>query len=91
MSERTDRWRVELRGEAERAIARLPRPLRERVLTRLAELRGGLAGSDIRRLEGVPRGFRLRIGDFRAVLWVDDEARCIVVARFGPRGDVYKK
>ena len=34
--------------------------------------------------------YRLRIGDFRVIFWLDQEARIIYVDYIGPRGDIYK-
>ena len=34
---------------------------------------------------------RYRLGDYRIVYWPDKRERRVVLERFGPRGDVYKK
>ena len=43
----------------------------------------------VKPLRGRPE-WRLRVGDWRALLRVDHEARTIVVVAIGPRGDIYK-
>ena len=35
--------------------------------------------------------YRIRVGDYRVLYRVSDEARLVHVVRIGPRGDVYKE
>jgi len=35
--------------------------------------------------------YRLRIGSFRVIFWLDRKARTIYVDYIGPRGDIYKR
>lgn len=41
--------------------------------------------------QGVANGFRLRIGDWRAMYVVDTEADAVEVEVIGPRGQVYRR
>lgn len=36
-------------------------------------------------------GYRLRVGDYRAIFERDDDARTIEVLRIEPRGSIYKR
>ena len=45
----------------------------------------------IKPLAGCPGRWRYRLGDYRIVYWPDKRERRVVLERFGPRGDVYKK
>ncbi|MGH2879005.1 MAG: type II toxin-antitoxin system RelE family toxin [Solirubrobacteraceae bacterium] len=83
-------WRVELTRTAQRDLRRLDPPVRKRVegaLRALAEdpLRAGA----LRKLTGAPE-WRLRIGDWRALVLPDPSARLIVVTRVLPRGRAYR-
>ena len=82
-------WRVELSDPAQKDIARIPRPERERILDALSALAEDPYQQQVRRLVGRPE-WRLRVGDRRALLQVDERNRVIVVTAIGPRGDVYK-
>jgi mRNA interferase RelE/StbE len=35
-------------------------------------------------------GYRVRVGDYRVLYKVDDEAKAIIIFRVLPRGDVYR-
>jgi mRNA interferase RelE/StbE len=42
-------------------------------------------------LAGQPPGSRrLRVGDYRVLYQVDEEARVVVILKVGPRGTIYK-
>ncbi len=45
--------------------------------------------SDVSPLRERP-GFRVRVGNYRAVFTVQDEILQVFVIKIGPRGDVYK-
>jgi mRNA interferase RelE/StbE len=83
-------WRVELTRTAQRDLRRLDPPIRSRVegaLRTLAEepQRAG----PLRKLTSAPE-WRLRIGDWRALVLLDASARLIVVTRVLPRGRAYR-
>jgi mRNA interferase RelE/StbE len=85
-------YSTEYAGDAVKALARMPvdraRLIRTKIAgvaadprglhTALKPLRGGLAGLH-----------RLRIGDWRAVLRIDDAARVVRVVDVAPRGSAY--
>ncbi len=83
-------WQVILLRPAERYVARLPRPERERVLLALRALQEDPFRADVVPLQGEgPDAWRLRIGRYRARLRLDRDRRRIVVTAIGPRGDFY--
>jgi mRNA interferase RelE/StbE len=72
---------------AAKAIRRLPRNERERILAAIERLPAG----DVRRLTGRRREWRLRIGDWRALIRLDRPSRVIVVTDVRPRGRAYDR
>jgi mRNA interferase RelE/StbE len=83
-------WRVELTRTAHRDLRRLDPPVRSRVEGSLRALaqdphRAGM----VRKLTGAPE-WRLRIGDWRALVLLDTQARTIQVTRVLPRGRAYR-
>jgi mRNA interferase RelE/StbE len=85
------KWSLAFTRSAERDIRRLDPPVRRRVgeaLTALTldPLHPGL----LRKLTGQPE-YRLRIGDWRAIVALDPTSRVITVMRVLPRGRAYDR
>jgi mRNA interferase RelE/StbE len=83
-------WRVQLTRTAQRDLRRLDPPIRRRVETSLRALAEDpqRAGA-LRKLTGAPE-WRLRVGDWRALVLLDTQARVINVTRVLPRGSAYR-
>ena len=83
-------WRVELTRPAERDLRRLDPPVRTRVADALRTLaqNPGRRGA-LRKLTNAPE-WRLRIGEWRALILLDAQDRTIVVTRILPRGRAYR-
>lgn len=83
-------WRVELTRTAQRDLRRLDPPVRKRVEGALRVLtEDPQRASALRKLTGAPE-WRLRIGDWRALVLLDPSACLIVVTRVLPRGRAYR-
>lgn len=83
-------WRVELTRTAQRDLRRLDPPVRKRVEVALRALaEDPLRAGALRKLTGAPE-WRLRTGDWRALVLPDPPARLIVVTRVLPRGRAYR-
>ncbi len=72
---------------AAKTLRKLPRNERERILTAIERLPAG----DVRSLKGRPGEWRLRVGDWRAIVHLNQEDRVIVVAAVKPRGGAYDR
>jgi mRNA interferase RelE/StbE len=72
---------------AAKALRKLPRNERERILAAIERLPAG----DVRSLKGRPGEWRLRVGDWRALIRLDSDARVIVVTAVKPRGGAYDR
>jgi mRNA interferase RelE/StbE len=83
-------WRIELTRTALRDLRRLDPPVRQRVADALTMLavdphRAG----QLRKLTGAPE-LRLRVGDWRALVLLNEPDRIIQVTRVLPRGRAYR-
>ena len=72
---------------AEKFIAKLPRPDKERVLRAIAKLPGE---GDRKAMQGHLGLYRLRVGNYRILYTVDNGKLVVCVIGAGNRGDVYK-
>ncbi len=84
------RWSLEFERRAERDLERLDRQVARRVLAALERLVAHDPSLDLRRLQGRDE-WRLRVGGWRVRLWLDFEARAVVVVRVLPRGRAYDR
>lgn len=84
-------YQIRLTRSAEREFEALPRDVQARFAAALDEAATGplrrRARLDVRRLEGRPGLWRLRVGRHRAVFEVQDDT--LVFTRFGNRANVY--
>lgn len=67
-------------------MRRLGRTDRERIASGISALPEG----DVKRLRGVERRWRLRVGDWRIIFARDDARRVIDVMAISPRGRAYR-
>lgn len=84
-------YRVELTDRANDDLSRLDRAVAQRVTNRLLWLAENCETVSHYALTGRHAGkFRLRVGDYRALYWLDRENRLIEVEAIGHRSDVYR-
>ena len=84
-------YRVELTDRANEDLSRLDRAVAQRVTNRLLWLAENCETVSHYALTGRDAGkFRLRVGDYRALYWLDQERHRIVVEAIGHRSDVYR-
>ena len=75
---------------AERDLRRLPRVLFERVNERILSLRDDPRPHGVRKLSGALEGWRVRVGDYRILYQIDDEAQTVTIVRVRHRREVYR-
>jgi len=84
------RYRIEFELSAAKAIAKLDRIPRERVLTAIEAL-----ALDPRPVGAIKltdgSGMRIRVGDYRVVYVIDDAVVTVTVVRIGHRRSIYRR
>jgi mRNA interferase RelE/StbE len=80
-------WRVEFDREPAKALRRLSRTDRERILAAIYRLPDE---GDVRELVGSPGLYRLRVGDWRVIFRQHGEMQVLQVVLVRPRGSAYK-
>jgi mRNA interferase RelE/StbE len=83
-------YRVIVTPAADRAVAKLPRQIRERIAERLRALADNprpvgsikLAGEDL---------YRIRVGDYRIIYSIEDDRLVILVVDVGHRREIYRR
>ena len=83
------RYSVIVQRRAQKRIARFPEDIQNRIEESLQALSDEPRPPGSRKLQG-REGWRLRVGDYRAIYEIDDEAREVLVVAVGHRRDVYR-
>jgi mRNA interferase RelE/StbE len=79
-----------IKRSAERDLRRLPRALFERVNERILALRDDSRPPGARKLAGALEGWQVRVGDYRILYQVDDDAQTVTIVRVKGRREVYR-
>jgi mRNA interferase RelE/StbE len=85
----SDAWRVELTRAAKRDLRRLDPQVCRRVIDALDGLSVQPPRGNVRRLTGVEKEWRLRVGDWRVRFTREQATNTVFVLRVLPRGRAY--
>lgn len=78
-----------IKASAEKQMDRLPAKIRERIVKALVGLRDDPRPPGCLKLTGEDDLWRIRVGDYRIVYTIADEALIVLVVRVAHRKDVY--
>ena len=79
-----------IKPSAERDLRKLSRTTRERIHLKILTLRDDPRPHGSRKLSGNLEGWRIRVGDYRILYYIDDATKSITVVRVKHRRDVYR-
>jgi len=83
-------FQVIYKKQALKALKKMPKKIANQFFNAFDQLAENNAkGLDVKKLSG-REGYRLRIGDYRAIYTIDGEKLILLVVDAGPRGDIYK-
>lgn len=82
-------WTIEFKASVEKDLRKLPRESQDRILEFLSEKAAKDPKSGAVRLQGVGL-WRYRVGVYRLLCDLDQDARKILVLRIGHRREVYR-
>lgn len=84
-------YEIVVKGKARKAIERLPQDANQRILETVEDLAKDPKPRYARKMRGTGslEEWRVRIGDYRVVYRIDEEARKVIVLTAGHRGSVY--
>jgi mRNA interferase RelE/StbE len=84
-------YTVQIMASALKALGRLPRADQERIRDRIDALAFAQRPAGVAKMSGTEALYRIRVGDYRVVYQVRDEALLVLVIRVGHRKDVYRQ
>lgn len=82
---------VTFAASATKELRDLPSDIVGRVIPRIRELSTNPRPVGSKKLQGYRNRWRIRIGDYRVVYAVNDEARIVDITRVAHRRDVYNR
>ncbi len=85
-----DSYKIEWRNSTRRDIRRIAREHVSRIVAAVSSLADNPRPAGCTKLSGSERAYRIRVGDYRIVYEVFDEAVYIEVIKVGHRRDVYR-
>lgn len=85
-------YSIEFDKSAFKYLQKLDKPMRVRIVHCLQILSENPFNSelDVKRMKGTIDEFRLRIGSYRVVYSLENDALLIYVIKIGSRGEIYK-
>ncbi len=83
------KYTLYIKRSAERELDVLPKTIFDRVVKAILALQGSPRPRNAKKLRGSD-AFRIRIGDYRVLYTVDDDARRIDIVAVGHRRSVYR-
>jgi mRNA interferase RelE/StbE len=82
-------YAIVIKRSAEKELHELPSSIYDRIAKRLLSLENNPRPSGIKKLQG-EESYRLRIGDYRILLAIDDRKQQITIYSIGHRREVYR-
>ncbi|MBM4019722.1 MAG: type II toxin-antitoxin system RelE/ParE family toxin [Planctomycetes bacterium] len=83
-------YRIEVKPQPRKALARIPNPHRRRIARAIDALARNPRPPGCVKLAGAEAAYRIRIGDYRVVYEVADRVLIIYIIRVAHRKDVYR-
>ena len=82
-------YEIVIERSAQKELGKIPPPYFNRIIKAINNLSSNPRPEGYKKLTGRP-GFRIRIGDYRVIYEIENEALKIFVVKVGNRKDIYK-
>ncbi|MFU8797481.1 MAG: type II toxin-antitoxin system RelE family toxin [Gammaproteobacteria bacterium] len=86
----TSMYHIDLSPAAQRQLKKLLSSVRHAIIKQLDSLKSTPRPDGVKKLAGIDKLYRLRIGDYRVVYTINDKQRVILVVKIGDRKEVYR-
>lgn len=85
-------YRIEMTPAAERQLKALrSKTLQQRIVDHIIKLETNPRPPGIENMKGSVDQYRLRVGDYRIIYQIEDQALIILVVKIGHRKDIYRR
>ena len=79
-----------IKHSAEQDLRALPQAIFQRVNAKILALRDDPRPAGVRKLSGSVQGWRIRVGSYRIVYQIDDDAQTVTIVRVKHRREIYR-
>lgn len=83
------RYQITVSPRAVRQLAKLPGATQRRIRIRIDSLAEDPRPADVKKIAGVERTWRIRVGDYRVLYEIHDRVLTVLVVRVAHRKDAY--
>ena len=83
-------YRVKVHRDVEKFLRKIPKRDAERIREKILALKDPFALKP-KKLKGTEDVFRLRVGDYRILFFIDEERRIVTVSKVDKRSRVYDR
>jgi mRNA interferase RelE/StbE len=83
-------YRIEVKPQAEKALAKIPNPHRRRIAKAIDALARAPRPEGSTKLASADDAYRIRIGDYRVVYVIADKVLIVYIIRVGHCKDIYR-
>jgi len=84
------RYRIELKRSAAKALKKIPKANRKRIVEKIDSLAESPANPDTTKMKGNNPFHKVRVGDYRIVYEIQEDVLVILVIKIGLRKDIYR-
>jgi len=84
------KYRLEVKERAVKELTRVRPEIGKRLLQSVESLSSDPRPRQSHKLSGSENSYRLRVGDYRVLYQVDDEAMLVTIFKIGHRREVYR-
>ena len=85
-----DRYSLEIKQSAQRELDALDNAVFARIDRKIVTLADNPRPSGCKKLRGHKDQWRIRVGDWRVVYFIDDQAKLVTITRVAHRREVYE-
>ena len=84
------KYRIEVKRSAAKALKKIPKPERKCISKKIDSLAEKLPNPDITKMKGNNPFHKVRVGNYRIIYEIQDDALLILIVKIGHRKDIYR-
>jgi mRNA interferase RelE/StbE len=84
------KYRIEVKRSAAKVLKKIPKPERKSISKKIDSLAEKLPNPDITKMKGNNPFHKVRVGNYRIIYEIQDDALLILIVKIGHRKDIYR-